>query len=303
MALLGKRSYRSRSRMNGRLRPLVIVGICLGAAILIAVIVGNLLKLWLDDETMQQLKGEQTQPPVSEAPSPEPSAPTIHAYPFTLGDKADSLTADGIAPAALSISLNTPNGELLYSSPVSDYQGIVGNPKVPLSESLEALWQIVPYLSGVFYPQAPLIEDENVRYAAIASEIALLREFIHEGGSEILLVGLSFDAEHRAVSVHYINEIRRALSDTSVGISIPLSVAMSANGLELLPSLSEIASFLAVDICDEAPDEDGTAVLNACYYVSQYRMRMLLSSIQFDFISIAEATVSNFQIVTAALES
>ena len=75
MALFGKRSYRSRSRMNGRLHPLVIVGICLGAAILIAIIVGNLLKLWLDDEKMQQLKGEQTQPPVSEAPIPEAAAP------------------------------------------------------------------------------------------------------------------------------------------------------------------------------------------------------------------------------------
>lgn len=303
MALFGKRSYRSRSRMNGKLHPLVIVGICLGVAILIAIIVGNLLKLWLDDEMMQQLKGEQTQPPVSAPPSPEPSAPTIHAYPFTLGDKTDSLTADGIPPAALSISLNTPSGELLYSSPVADYQGIMGKPDIPLSESLEELWQIVPYLSGVFYPQAPLIEDENVRYAAIASEIALLREFIREGGSEILLVGLSFDAEHRAVSVHYINEVRRALSDAPVGISIPLSVAMSADGLELLPSLSEIASFLAVDLCNEVPDENGTTVLNACYYVSQYRMRMLLSSVQFDFISIAEATVSNFQIVTATVES
>ncbi len=304
MALFGKRPHKFRSRSGGRLHPLAIVGICLAAAILIAIIVGNLLKLWLNDEKMAALKGTETIPPVNTeaSPSPERTAPSVHAYPFTLGNKTDSLTKDGNIPTALSLSLNTESGKLLYSSPVSDYQGIEGNSKVKLSESMNALRQIVPYLSGVFYPQAPLIADENVRYAATSAEIALLREFIREGGSEILLMGLSFDAENLAATVDYIREVRRALADTTLGFSVPLSVSMSADGWELLPSLSELASFMAVDLSAEQPDETGSAVANGCYYVTQYRMRMLLTASQVEFIRMAESLVSDFQIVTVPTE-
>ena len=48
MRLFGNRRY-GRYR-SGRISPLAVIGICVAVAILVTVIIGNMLKLWLDEE-------------------------------------------------------------------------------------------------------------------------------------------------------------------------------------------------------------------------------------------------------------
>ena len=79
-----KRRYRRPTRRAGALSPWAIAGICLGAVILITVIVGNLLTLWLDDETYNRLTaGEEEAREVT--PVHKNDLPNVNAYPHGLG--------------------------------------------------------------------------------------------------------------------------------------------------------------------------------------------------------------------------
>lgn len=303
MAHFRPRLHRYRSRSSGKLHPLAIVGICLGAAILIALIVGNLLNLWLDDETYQKLTDGKNEPPETEAPAFTREVPTARLYPFTLGDPLSSLSSGNTPPpSALSVSLNTPAGDLLYSSTVADYQGILGDAKIPLSENMTKLTGTVPYVSGVFYPQALSMESTDLVFAATANEIALLHEFAASGASEILLVGLPFETDAFSATLSYVNAVSQALGETPVGVALPRSVATSALGWQIIPALLEVADFIAYDLQNEDASLAEDLLLEANYYLVQYQMRLLIDSTQTELIGIAEATLSDFQIVTAPPE-
>ena len=101
--MLGKRFHRRHTRAT-RLHPVAIVGICLAAAILLTVIVGNLLKGLLDDETYQKLtQGEETDTTEKEPPRIT-NVRNVNAYPFALGQNAE----DAVGMTSISVSVNTP---------------------------------------------------------------------------------------------------------------------------------------------------------------------------------------------------
>ena len=51
---IGKNRFRRHPQHGGKWNPLAIVGICLAAAILCTAIVGNILRIRLDDETYRK---------------------------------------------------------------------------------------------------------------------------------------------------------------------------------------------------------------------------------------------------------
>ena len=169
-----------------------------------------------------------------------------------------------------------------------------------LTSSMEELIQVVPYLSGTFYPQAPHMEDASLLYAATLSEVALLRDFVTCGASEILLIGLSFEADQLPITLEYLRQLREALGNTSIGVAVPLSVA-TLDGWNLIPTLAASASFLAIDLTSETVADPSTEIetllLDANYYIVQHQMRLLLGSDQTDLIATAEATILDFQIL------
>ena len=288
-----RHSYRAK----GRLHPLAIVGICLAGAIVVALIVGNILNRWLSDEQYQKLTGGVVTDPIDPPNvSPVRQSPQVKAYPFTLGDSTSGLTnPDAIPPSALSINLNAPSGSLLYSSPVSKLYGMTDQASISLSSSMQELTATVPYICGVFYPQAFDVSGADLFYAATMREVALLREFVGAGGSEILLVGLSFDWEHLSDTLFYLQTLRDAIGNVPVGVAIDFADAATPEAWDLLPVYGEAASFLALDLTDGNDDEE--ILLSANYYLVSYQMRALLSEEQAKLISAAEATLSDFQIL------
>lgn len=299
MAYTGKRFRRHRIHSSGRLHPLITVGICLGIAVIAALITGNLLHLWLDDEALEKLTSG-TKEPISSSEAPERTVAEIRAYPFTLGASLSSLVTDGgLPPSALSVSLNTPDGAMLYTSEVSRYLGFAESGQTSLTEGMTELYTAVPYLCGVFYPQAFQQEQSNLFYAETAKEAALLHEIANAGVSELLLVGLPLDAEHLSQTIAYLTQIREALGEIPLGVAVPLSAMETAQSWELLPYLQKAVSYLALDLQSADESESETVMLSANYYLVGYKMRLLLASDQTAYISIAEATVSDFQILTA----
>ncbi len=300
-----RRHRRAHARTSNQLPPAAWIGICLAAAILLTVIVGNLLKIWLDDETFHRLtEGEETAPP-QEDDDPL-SVRRVNAYPFSFGDPLESL----VGQTSLSLSLNTPTGELLYSSAVASYLGLPSLKEADLVSSVGELSGYIPYISGVFYPQAFLQGSSDLRHAVAGSEISLLREFLHAGGNEILLCGVPVTHDRIEETVDYVKGLKAVAGNTPVGVAIPYSVASRSDNWELLAMLSEVCDFCVLDLRAEVVDDadmtdsgispSASQLLADCgYFTSVYQMRLLFSESQTALISTAITQMQpNFQVVS-----
>ena len=296
-----KRRYRRHPRRIGSLPPLAITGICVATVILITVIVGNLLTLWLDEETYNRLTAgdveEQAVPEVHKT-----DLPNINAYPHVLGNDP----ADAMDFPAVSISLNQPDGTLNYVSDVSKHQSLTGNSKVPLLETMQKLSLYTVYISGVFYPQAFAYDTDDLRFASTASESALLREFTHTGVKDIVLAGIPFDSVATSDITSYIKTLKSAVGDSAIGVAVPLSVAQQANSWELLNALLDVCDFCLLDVTNILPRNDGTIptpaeiLADADYFLTQYDMRLLLTDQQVELKAEVEMRMMpDYQIIKA----
>ena len=296
-----RKRRRYHTRRAGALSPLAIAGICVAAVILLTVLAGNLLTLWLDDETYNRLtRGEQEETVAEEVH--KTNVPNVNAYPHSLGDDP----AKALDFSAVSISINKPDGSLAYTSEVSKLQGLAGKESVPLAESMQELSLYTSYVSGIFYPQAFSYGSEDARFAASAAEGALLREFARHGARDVILTELPFASYSLDELLTYVKTVKAALGDTAaVGVAVPLSLAQSENGWMLLNTLLEISDFCALDVTTALPAEGEAALtpielLNAVdYFLVQYDMRLLLSASQTELIGEVEIRgLSDYQILS-----
>ncbi|MBQ8432923.1 MAG: hypothetical protein IJX28_08580 [Clostridia bacterium] len=297
-----KRRYRRYGQRPGQYTPWVILGVCLVVAVILTLVTGALLRRWLDDETYQKLtQGTAQTPPVSEPV--RVSVPNINAYPFALGDDP----ADARKVPALSISLNTPEGEMLYTSAVAEYLHLPCKESVSLTEQMQAVSQQTAYISGVFYPSAFAYEYEPLRYAATAGDVALVREFLQAGARDVLLLDLPFDTRPLNEILSYVEAVKQGTSSLgAVGVAVPPEIAASETGWEILGQLLTICDFLALDLSHSDVEANGLPVAPADllrqydYFLTQYAMRPLLSDRQTALREELELRMyGNYQIFTA----
>ncbi len=304
------RGHLHRHRQRGKkLPPWGIVLICLGSAVLVAILVGNLLKLWLDDETYQKLTAGETQASTEEryvAPVPK-----VNAYPFAAGDDV----VEAASKVHLSLSINTPTGEINYTSPVADYQGKTCLNAALLSESVGALNAFGTYVSGIYYPQAFQYTDSNLRYAASAEDAALIHEYLQAGGREVLLVGLPFASEGLDSILSYLQIIRQAIGDAPLGVAVPLSVVEGEFGNLLLEEMLTVCDFCAMDLTSAVLSDPSLDELGICpevrealkaldFHLAQYDMRLLLQEDQTVFVeSLRLMMATNFQVISTPREA
>lgn len=289
MASFGRRPRRYRTVSHHKLHPLAIVAICVGAALIISLIVGNLLKIFLNEDVYNRLVSQNDTPTVTDPI--ETALPEVQAKPFVLGDPTDAL------PSAVSVNLGASDGSLHYRSPVSSQFSIEQNEKVDLSVSMSALTST--YVSGIFYPQA-FRQDADMQYATALRERALLNEFFRFGGDDVLLVGVDVSPDNLPALEAYVSAIKQETSHATVGIAVPLSVAQSENGWEILSTLLKSFDFCALDVRNTATPNhsDHEEFLNSLsFYLEQYDMRLLLSQTQAELISaISKTDINNYQI-------
>jgi hypothetical protein len=298
-----------RNRQPGRIPAIAIVGICFAVAVLITLIVGNLLKVWLDDETYQKLTDTAAGDNPTATAAVKNTVRQVCAYPFALGDNVENV----IGKNAVSVAINTSDGTLLYVSDVGNYLGLAsGESAASLYDTLGELSAFVPYVSGIFYPQAFREASADLRYAATVQEGSLLREFLRAGGGELLLCGLSFDTVAVEDIVEYVRVIKEAVGDdVPVGVAIPCDLAMASENWKTVALLLEACDFCALDVREAVAagqidgsdlDEAGIspaadAFLQSCsYYLTQCGMRLLLSSSQSALLSTVEMRSTNYQV-------
>ena len=287
------RLFRDRHRAFGTRQTgktvLLILGITLLVSIIVTVIVGNLLKIRLDEEAYLKLTNGN-QAPQKEEPLYKSPAPNVHAYAFVFGEDLEKL----IGASAVSLSLNTPAGELNYTSDVTSYFDLPLYRDTPLQSGIAELETAVSYISGVFYPQALNEQNEHLRYAKQMEECALLREFLENGGDEIVLCDLPFSTADNNNLFSYLRDVKRAAENESVGVAIPWSLTQAENAWSFLGSLLKVCDFLVLDLRSES----NVPLSDCAYYLEQYDMRLLLCSSQAEYIDLALPSYPDVQTVT-----
>ena len=297
------RRLRRRIGSAQKLHPAAIVGICVAAAILVTLTVGNLLRIWLDDETYQQMTAGIEDPPPAQTPSVG-NGIAINAPLWEVGDRVSSLEGE----PAVSVPLNAADGTMKYSSDVVRYFGLTTIPNAPqLASRMEELFLTVPYASGVFYSDALSQELSDLRYAATVREAAILREFYHTGASELVIRGLPLESATSDELREYVDAIRIDAQNFRVGIAVPIDLAESDAGWRILATVQGIADFLVLDVTGEPLEDDADEYGNSAsaeallgrsnYFLSQYQMRLMASDAQTLLVDMIETRrYSNYQI-------
>jgi hypothetical protein len=282
----------------------MIVVICLAVAVLLTLIIGNLLKIWMNDELYAKLTGElETDPPQTEEES-NPNARRVNAYLFHLGDDIDL----ALGRTALSVPINTADGAMCYCSDLVEHYGLTTESEVTLDEALAEAYGMVPYISGVYYTNAFSSESADVRYAMALRDAAILREFLYAGGSEIVIRGIPLDVLTPAEVKEYVDVLRAATGDFYIGIALPWEMVREDRGWSVPAAFANVADFCVLDVTGVVLDENDSneqglsrsaeELLDACrYYTTQYKLRVLASDRQPGLITTMEVLqVTNFQI-------
>ena len=291
-----RRNRRRYGNHTRKLKPTAILAICVAVALAVSLTVGLLLHAFLDEDTYRRLT-EQDQTSLSGDPI-KVDTPDIHAMPFRLGS---DISAHPQSTAA-SVSLNTPDGKMTYTSPVIDYYKLPSTTTTDFPSDLIALDLATPYVSGVFYPQTFSLETADLQFASAAAERAILREFIRSGGSEILLIIDSLSMDTLSSLTSYVTALKKELGAAPVGVAVPLTLAESKSGWEIIGTLLKSADFCALDLQSVEPadkDEAGELLKDLRFYVKQYDMRILAAESQSILIdALGEVNPADYQIIT-----
>ena len=292
MQLFGNRLHNTHRR--GTLSPLAIVLIVVGAALLLTIIIGLLLNVWLDDEAYDRLtKGEPEEEEKVE--TNKSYTRDIHADAYVFGKEAESVWESF---AEISITLNTPTGQINYTSEVVSYLAMESISQNVLYDAMGEVHLFADFAGGVFYPQALYQEGADLQYAVAAKECALLKEFLHAGGSEILLCGIPFTQTDTASILRYVKQIKAMAGESPIGVAIPLAVARADGSWALLESLAKECDFLAIDLTEATSVAGAEQILtDARYYIQQYDMRVILNERQEELI-LAAYTYPDVQIIS-----
>ncbi|MBE6699658.1 MAG: hypothetical protein E7584_05425 [Ruminococcaceae bacterium] len=293
MQLFGNRLHNNTHR-RGTLSPLAIILICAGAAFLLTIIIGLVLNVSLDDEAYERLtKGEQKEEEQNE--TNKSYTRDIHADAYVFGEEGESVWEN---LSEISITLNTPTGQINYTSEVATFLGMESIKEHVLYDAMGEVNLFANFVGGVFYPQALYREGSDLQYAAAAKECALMKEFLHAGGNEILLCGIPFSRTDTASILRYVKQIKAMAGDSPIGVAVPLAIARADGAWTLLESLAKECDFLAIDLTETASVGGAEQILtDARYYIQQYDMRVVLSEVQEDLI-VAAFTYPDVQIIT-----
>lgn len=315
-----KRRYRAPARR--RLPIGAIVGIVAAAALLTAIVAGNILNSCLDDETYRRLTEGETTEEATESATPSRTAPRVTAQPFRLGNSLRALGDD--PPSALALPINHSSGELLYRSPVVEYLGraVAEDAAQNAERSMSSLLDTVPYLIGIWQVRLPNSStNESVLQAAAETDAAILREFLSMGGSELLLVGLDWE-DGFETSYAYLTALAERLDERTVlSVAVPLQTATSELGRDVLFALDRLLPFLTLDLTDEAdvglPTDNGaetdksetdqtdepteqSPLRTAAYYLNAYGMRLLLAESQTNLLRSAAETAPDLAVLATS---
>lgn len=130
------------------------------------------------------------------------------------------------------------------------------------------------YGVGYFVTGAFAENDEQLRLLTVAHEMALLSELASSGLREVVLVGLPANAEWAIEVSRYVRQADEVLGGVILGVAVP---AESDAAARLVGVTESYADSYFLDARALSGDALGKAVTENAYYLTAYRMRIMLN--------------------------
>ena len=130
------------------------------------------------------------------------------------------------------------------------------------------------YSVGYFVTGAFEETDEQSRILATAHEMALLSELAAAGVREIVLMGLSADAEHATAVSRYVRQADEVLGETILGVALP---AESTDLARLVGATEAFADSYFLDLRALSGKPLADTITKNAYFITCYRTRLMLN--------------------------
>lgn len=303
----------SRYRRNNRKRKTKKIIIISISAVLILFVIFMVSGLFLSEKVKENAFTATTNNQGGKIPQSEQVVPSVNAYPLAILEDGSSFNSRFSAVSDVAdqvcVSLNTPQGELLFKSTVASHFSdiLVKSDASALSGYTDTLQYYEIYSTALLYMKSPTDAElvSNV-YSSIWSSIAC--EAIRAGINDVLLVSnASVDEVDKlctlADSIHLTEE------NAVVGITVPQQVLEDENYVELINSLAKSFDYLAIN-ATELETNDRSTLLEAIEatignfqdQIIYHKMRVLLPNVstaeeQSAFVELlAKYAITNWQI-------
>ena len=276
--------YRKSVYRKRRIKAIVIS--CLVAVILafaLFMIIGTALHSRSD---------EPTQPPSQETDakvngSSLPSASAVGAYALPLledgSNFSDRLKAINSEASAVCISLNLPDGTLLYRSDLAKELPTLSTHEdaSALSSSLTSIERQGFHASALLYVTAFDAQSDLLTDVELATWGAVACEAFREGVGDILIVAPSMTTDDVDKMCALADKIHSTVESAVVGLTLTDSILAAENSSAIINTLSKHFNFQALDTTSYKTDDDPVMFIEGKISSFQleliyYKMRVLL---------------------------
>lgn len=309
--------YRKNKYRNGRVKAVIFIAIAIAVVLVVLFLA---IGLSLFDKT----NGNDYEIPEDFVSTDSNSAESrtvadVHAYPLPLLEDGSSFASRlaGINEnaSAVCISLNKPNGTLLYRSSLASKLSYlsVESDASSLTNYVKSISDEELYITAILYVPTfkELNDDGDELMADVELSIwgSIACEAIRAGVNDVLIVASDASVEDAQRLSSLAERIHITEEKATVGLCLPDSFFEAEKSASLIDSLSKTFDYLAFDAT--APDGKGTLVENVEMAISDkqlqimyYKMRVLLprgaSAEELNLLSdtVARYSIKSWQAVT-----
>ena len=275
--------YRRPMRRRRRVRTvLIVLGICLAAALLFFFWIGNLFfdKLEQTEEEKKPTQTEQEVIPLPASSVQKVQAPMISLRDGTKAAQKAIQTAAQDGKTALSVSLSDRNGNLLYRSEIVNRLSIsLGVGETDLSALCTTAEASGIYLCGIFTLKAMDEENPLDRSVYLSEAAAVIAEAYSYGFRDIVLRAPSATSESLEELLHLHDTIKSFAENAVLGLALP-DAFVAAPEAESLQTLAYRFDYLALDLSrygEDTPEVTAEAQTDSMLnYLLRYEMRVLI---------------------------
>lgn len=216
----------------------------------------------------------------------------VEKYGDLIGVRGDVISHDGMSAKELrraiddlqegdatALLLYDGDGGVGFESELPQKSGIALTVKAQISA--ETLADTVRgedrHSIGFFVTGAFCETDEQLRILRISEEIALLREIAGAGIREVVIFGLPTDSDTVAEVSSYVRQAREVCGETLVGVAVSSSDAASSGISRLVACTEAYTDSYFLDLRDVSEGQLGGYVERNAYFLTAYRMRLVLA--------------------------
>lgn len=274
--------YRRSVYRKKRIKIIVISSLCaIAVLVLLFMIIGNAL----GDKVEENVTKRSDKNTAAEQKE-HADVKSVVSYPVPLSSSDSKLStrlsrisADGYS--AVCFDLDSPDGTLLYSSPISQTLGkqSSGGDLWKLEDAVKLCKDNGLYATGIVHIRDFNNDDDLARSAALGYYAAQISEALRAGVDEVLIFAKDVPIDRYSELLGLAQEVHRLCPDGIVGISLPSSVYSEAYGTADM--LWAEFDYLAVDASvppegTDAADHVSNCLGSMLYYLLRYNVRVLV---------------------------